>query len=292
MKKSLLKITFMIASLTTAATSKSQTISAEFPFESKFIEINAYKMHYIESGSGDPILFLHGMPMSTYSWRNIIPHVSGSARCLAIDFMGFGKSEKTKKALNFDEHYDYLAEFIDRLDLKNITLVMTDIGGILGQKYARLHPQNIKGLVFMETPITDAETFHSYGGMMQRMLFWMAGKEKFGYRMFVQKNMFIKMMPKLIKRKLSKEEQIEYGVPFTEEASREALYILPNSFPKKGKNAQAGDMADYLNQNSNWLMTAIHPKLVLAAKPGMIMNKKTLAWIDLNLQDTNSLLVV
>lgn len=66
-------------------------ISSAFPFESKYLEINGNRMHYVEEGAGDPILFLHGVPMSSYAWRNIIPHLSDAARCVAIDFMGFGQ---------------------------------------------------------------------------------------------------------------------------------------------------------------------------------------------------------
>ena len=262
----------------------SQDISTAFNFDSKYQEIEQNKIHYIESGKGDPILFLHGIPMSSYSWRNVIPHLSDTARCIALDFMGFGKSDKPAIGYTFDEQYRYLAAFIDSLELKNITLVMTDIGGILGQKYARLHPENIKGMVFMETNLSDAETFQKNGGMMQRMMFWMASKKKMGYNMFVKKNMFIKMMPKLIKRKLSKEEKEIYAAPFPTEESRLPLFVLAHSYPRKGKNAQAGDMADYLNQNAQWIVSSQHPKLLLVAKPGMLVNKKVLEWANNNLQ--------
>jgi len=287
MKKTIFKITITITltMLITATSINSQSISADFPFESKFVTIEGAKLHYIESGFGDPILFLHGVPMSSYSWRNIIPHLEKDARCIAIDFMGFGKSDKPNIGYTFDEQYHYLEAFIASLKLKNITLVMTDIGGILGQKYARLHPENIKAMTFMETPISDAVTFYKNGVMMQRMMFGMTGKDKLGYRMFVKKNMFIKMMPQLIKRKLTKEEKQFYSSPFPTEKSRIPMFILPNSFPQKGKNAQEGDMGDYLNKNSKWLISSKHPKLILTAKPGMLMNKKTIKWAKTNLQE-------
>lgn len=283
MKNQILKLTAMLLFSTAILNAKSQTISSEFPYESNFMALNGDSLHYIDEGEGDPILFLHGIPMSAYSWRNIIPHLSEDARCLAIDFMGFGKSDKPDIAYTYDQQYSYLERFIDSLDLKNITLVMTDIGGILGQKYARLHPEKIKGITLMETPVTNAVNFYKYGVMMQKMLFWMGGKDKFGYRMFVKKNMFIKMMSKLIVRKLSDEERDRYAEPFLTEKSRLPMFVLANGYPKKGKNAVVGDMADYLNQNSDWLVSSKLPKLILVAKPGMLINKKTLKWIDLNL---------
>lgn len=283
MKKITLNLTVFLIMIASTIAANAQSISPEFPFESKFIEVNGHKLHYIESGSGHPILFLHGVPMSAYSWRNIIPHLSDSAKCLAIDFMGFGKSDKPDIDYTFNEQYHYLEAFIDSLELKNITLVMTDIGGILGQKYARLHPENVKAMAFMETPLSDAKTFHKNGGMMQRMMFWMAAKNKMGHYMFVKKNMFIKMMPMLIKRKLTKQEKQAYAMPFPTRQSRIPLFVLPNSLPKNGRAAQDGDMADYLNKNAAWLITSNHPKLVVTAKPGMLMNKKVIEWAETHL---------
>jgi haloalkane dehalogenase len=70
-----------------------QEISAAFPFDSKYIDVDGSKMHYIDVGEGDTILFLHGNPTSSYLWRNVIPHVSGQARCVAVDLIGMGKSD-------------------------------------------------------------------------------------------------------------------------------------------------------------------------------------------------------
>ena len=67
-------------------------ISAAFPFESKYVDVLGSSMHYVEEGSGDPIVFLHGQPTSSYLWRNVIPHVSDLGRCIAPDLIGFGKS--------------------------------------------------------------------------------------------------------------------------------------------------------------------------------------------------------
>ena len=103
-----------------------KNISPKFPFDSKFIEINGSKMHYIDVGKGSPILFLHGQPTSSYLWRNVIPHLQKNARCIAPDLIGMGKSDKPNIAYKFEDHYDYLEKFIKKLKLKNITLVIHD----------------------------------------------------------------------------------------------------------------------------------------------------------------------
>lgn len=267
----------------TSTAVKAQSISEKFPFDSKYLSVNGHKIHYIDEGQGNPILFLHGVPMSSYSWRNVVPHLLDTARCIAIDFMGFGKSDKPDIDYTFDNQYAYLEGFIEKLGLVNITLVMTDIGGVLGMHYAVNHPEKVKAMVMMETPIGDAETFYKNGGMMQRMLFWMGGKDKMGYNMFVKRNMFIKMMPMLIKRKLTKYEKEYYSEPFPTQASRKAMFVLVNTFPKKGKKAAKGDLGDYLNKNAKGLMQSQHPKLLLYAKPGMLTNKKVLEWSNENL---------
>ena len=90
----------------------SKEISAEFPFESKYVEIHGSKMHYVDEGSGDPILFLHGNPTSSYLWRNIIPYAVPHGRCIAPDLIGMGKSDKPDLSYRFSDHYKYIKGFI------------------------------------------------------------------------------------------------------------------------------------------------------------------------------------
>jgi haloalkane dehalogenase len=131
----------------------SSEISAAFPFASNYLEVNNAKMHYVDVGKGDVILFLHGQPTSSYLWRNIIPHLQDEYRCVAPDLIGMGKSDKPELDYNYHDHYDYLEKFIGKLGLKNITLVIHDWGSGLGFHYANTHRDNIKGIAFMEALI-------------------------------------------------------------------------------------------------------------------------------------------
>jgi haloalkane dehalogenase len=102
-------------------------ISAAFPFESKPVEVHGSNMHYIDVGEGDPILFLHGNPTSSYLWRNIVPHLSGQGRCIAVDLIGMGKSDHPDIAYTYDDQYRYLCGFIDALGIgTELTLVIHD----------------------------------------------------------------------------------------------------------------------------------------------------------------------
>jgi haloalkane dehalogenase len=104
----------------------SKNISSEFPFTSRFIEVSGSKIHYIEEGTGDPIVFIHGNPTSSYLWRNIIPYLTPYGRCIAIDLIGMGKSDKPGINYRFADHAKYVDGFIEKMELTNLKTV--DIG--------------------------------------------------------------------------------------------------------------------------------------------------------------------
>ena len=124
-----------------------QEISATFPFESEFIDVHGSKTHYIDVGEGDPILFLHGNPTSSYLWRNVIPHLTGQARCIAVDLIGMGKSDHPDIPYRYDDQYHYLSGFIDAVGIgSNLTLVIHDWGSGLGFRWAHQHDQDVRRL--------------------------------------------------------------------------------------------------------------------------------------------------
>jgi haloalkane dehalogenase len=128
--------------------------------KSAFIEVLGSKMHYIEAGEGDPILFLHGIPTSSYVWRNILPHLASLGRCIAPDLIGFGQSDKPDIQYTVADHITYIEALIETLNLKKITLVMHGWGSVIGFDYAMRHEKNCRGLVFYEAfvrPLNDEE---------------------------------------------------------------------------------------------------------------------------------------
>ncbi len=120
----------------------------QYPFQSHYITIEGVRIHYVDEGQGDPVLMVHGQPTWSYLWRNIIPVVAKSRRAIALDLMGFGLSDKPQdRQYSFDEHTRILREFIEALELKNLTLVFHDRGGPIGLEYAVYHQENVKKLV-------------------------------------------------------------------------------------------------------------------------------------------------
>lgn len=120
----------------------------EYPFQSKFFETPHGDMHYVDEGTGEVILFLHGNPSWSFGYRRLIKHFSAGFRCIAPDHIGFGLSDKPYEVSYLPQfHAENLAQFIDSLNLKDITLVVHDWGGPIGMSYALAHPGNVKRII-------------------------------------------------------------------------------------------------------------------------------------------------
>lgn len=257
-------------------------ISAKFPFEPNFVEVNGSKMHYVDVGEGDPILFLHGQPTSSYLWRNVIPHLQASGRCIAPDLIGMGKSDKPKIDYKFEDHYDYLEKFIDQLGLKNITLVVHDWGSGLGFHYAKNHPENIKGIAFMEALMKNM-TWDDFP-KEYRVMFKLIRAPFLGWVMLSVMNVFLKkMVPDSMIRKLSPEEFEHYLEPFPTIGSRKPVRVWPQELPISGKPARVHKI---IEEYIKWLEKTEIPKLCLYAHPGAIIKEKEVEYIRDNFPNT------
>lgn len=131
----------------------------DFPFESHYVEINDLRVHYVDEGSGEPILCLHGEPTWSYLYRMMIPPLAKGHRVLAFDFIGFGRSDKLadREDYTFELHRETLVKFIDALKLEGITLVVHDWGGLIGLRVASEMPERFLRLVIMNTGLPTGE---------------------------------------------------------------------------------------------------------------------------------------
>ncbi|MCH7787328.1 MAG: haloalkane dehalogenase, partial [Chloroflexi bacterium] len=127
-------------------------ISAKDPYLRRRVRVLDAEIAYVDSGTGDPIVFLHGNPTSSYLWRNVVPHVEETARCLAPDLLGMGDSmEMPGRSYRFIDHARYLDAWFDALSLtQRVTLVVHDWGSALGFHWANRHPDRVKGIAYME----------------------------------------------------------------------------------------------------------------------------------------------
>jgi haloalkane dehalogenase len=131
----------------------------DFAFEPHYAEVDGARMHYLDEGRGDPILLLHGEPTWSFLYRTMIPALSGRFRCVAPDYIGFGRSDKWTEvgAYSFARHFSELERFAEALDLRRITLVVQDWGGPLGLHYAVRHPDRVARLVILNTGLLSGE---------------------------------------------------------------------------------------------------------------------------------------
>ena len=229
-------------------------------------------MHYIDVGQGDPIVFLHGNPTSSYLWRNIIPHLSDRARCIAPDLIGMGKSDKPDIGYTFNEHYAYLEEFIQKLGLTNVTLVIHDWGSGLGFHYANQHRDTIKGIAFMEAMVKPME----WNEMPPeyRLPFKLFRAPFTGWLMISVFNMFLNVMVhQLTQRRYTKQEIAAIKAPYRTINSRKPIRVWPQEIPLGGKPQRTYEpIAAY----AEWLPKSSVPKLLLYAHPGGIIKEAEL----------------
>jgi haloalkane dehalogenase len=117
------------------------------------VNVNGYRIHFTDEGEGDPILFIHGNPTSSLLWRNIAPQVGRALkhRSLAIDLLGFGRSDKPNVRYTLPLHYEVVRGFIEALGLTNLALVLQEWGGTIGTRYAVGHPENVRAVAAMES---------------------------------------------------------------------------------------------------------------------------------------------
>jgi haloalkane dehalogenase len=255
-------------------------LSTDFPFASQYIEVHGSKLHYIDEGSGDPILFLHGNPTSSYLWRNIVPHLTPHGRCIALDLIGMGKSDKPDIPYRFLDHAKYVEGFIERLDLSGITLVVHDWGSGLGFHYAMRHEHNVKAIAFMEAIIKPS----SWDGFPPdfKMGFKMM-RSPLGWFLISVLNIFVnQILPKAVVRPLTPEEKRYYEAPFKTIRSRKPVRRWPMEIPIDGKPA---DMQEIVAFYSGRLQQSDLPKLLFYASPGGIIDAKTLEWCRKHLKN-------
>jgi haloalkane dehalogenase len=240
-----------------------------FPLPKKFQIINGLKMAYVDAGKGDPIIFLHGNPASSYIWRNIIPHVRDLGRCIAPDLMGMGDSDHfaNKADYTFNNNGKYLDELFSSLGLeKNIVFVVHDWGSVLAFDWARKHPGAVKGIVYMEA-ITKPRSWDEVPGVARETFQKLRRNE--GEQMVLIGNSFIEFnLPKTVLRSLSPEEMAEYRRPFAEPGEgRRAMLSWARQLPLGGEPAH---IVSVVNDNSSWLSQTNIPKLFIEATPGTL----------------------
>jgi len=249
--------------------------SAEFPYESKYIEVHGSKMHYIEEGEGRTVLFVHGNPVSCYLWRNIIPHLSGQARCIAVDLIGMGKSDQPDIAYTYADNYRYLSGFIEEMGIgEDLTLVVHDWGSMLGLLWASKHPDKVRAVAFMEAMVRPL-SYSDLPGALKVMMRLMRTRF-FNWLLVGVVNLFLRvMLQDLTHAKLSPEVLAHYRSYHPTVKSRRAIREFPREVPFDGIPAKS-----YTNVTGyvDWLAQTNVPKILFHGDNGVAIKADELAW--------------
>ena len=160
------------------------------------IDVNGKRMAYVEMGEGDPIVFQHGNPTSSYLWRNIMPQLANRGRCIAVDLIGMGDSEKLDNpgpdSYRYAEHRDYLYAAWEQLGVTdNVTLVIHDWGSALGFEWAMRNPDKVKGIAYMEG-IVRSMTWDEWPEVIRPL--FEGFRSESGESMVLQKNVPLKIL--------------------------------------------------------------------------------------------------
>jgi haloalkane dehalogenase len=241
--------------------------------QKKFVSVDGRRMAYVEMGSGRPIVFQHGNPTSSYLWRNILPKLADLGRCIAIDLIGMGDSDKLPDSgptrYTFAEHSHYLDGAFAALGLsQDIVFVLHDWGSALGFDWMRRHPGAAAGVAHMEGivqtlrwdqwPAAATEIFRAF-------------RSQAGEDLVLNKNVFVEnVLPKSILRPLSDEEMEVYRAPFRHAGEdRRPTLSWPRQIPLAN---QPADVCALVEAYGAYMQKATLPKLFIKAEPGMIMN--------------------
>ena len=202
-----------------------------FPYEPRYVEVEGLRMAYVEQGSGDPILMLHGEPTWGYLYRHMIPPLSQAGRVIVPDLIGFGRSDKpvADNAYSYKAYVRWVRKFIEELDLQGITLVGQDWGGLIGLRVLSQIPERFRRLVAMNTGIPDGRAF---------------SKAFMNWRRFSQRQSELDvpaMLKQAVRRPLSDAEAAAYGAPFPSREYQTAALLFPRLVPIRPDHPGAYD---------------------------------------------------
>ncbi|WP_419922010.1 alpha/beta fold hydrolase [Candidatus Poriferisodalis sp.] len=226
-----------------------------FPFESKFHRTSSgHQMHYVDEGSGEPIVFVHGNPAWSFEFRHLIAELRTQHRCVAADHIGFGLSSRSDQ--NHDHHPNAHAarfeSFVLELDLRDLTLYVNDWGGPIGLDFARKHPDRVKNLIIANTwcwPVSSDRHFRFFSSLMASRL---------GQYLIARRTYFVKgVMPRAVadRKTLTPEVMAHYLNALPDPRSRAACAALPG----------------FIVGASEWLESIWNDRAAFTGKPTLLL---------------------
>ena len=247
-------------------------LSETMSYEKKFASVKGKQIAYVEEGSGDPIVLLHGNPTSSFLWRNVIPELVESGRVIVPDLIGQGDSEKLPASegperYSLEVAYSYVDGLLESIGAnQNVTLVIHDWGTGVGFLWAMRHPAAVKGVAYMEgivKPVSWSDWPESAVGIFKGF------RSDKGEDLILNRNMFIEgVLPSSVIRPLSDTEMDAYRAPHLETDDRQPLLNWPRQIPIEG---EPEDVVALVNEYGAFMAASDIPKLFINADPGSIL---------------------
>ena len=239
----------------------------------QFTTVDGHRLAHVEIGQGAPIVLLHGNPTSSYLWRDVMPPLAGLGRMIAPDMIGHGDSDKLPASLGpgrytLEGTYELLAgQLAVLIGDQPVTLVLHDWGSALGFHWARLHPQQVRGIAYMEAIVMPIPSWDDWPEKARGI--FQGFRSAKGEDLVLKRNLFIEgVLPSSILRKLSDEEMAAYRTPFAKEEDRQPIMNWPRQIPIAG---EPSNVVALVQQYAQWLSTSPVPKLFVNAEPGYIL---------------------
>lgn len=250
---------------TTEAAWPQSNIGAADPHPRRRVKVLDTEIEYVDTGRGDPIVFLHGNPTYSYQWRNIIPYVSKLGRCLAPDLVGMGRSGMSPtRSYRFVDQARYLDAWFEALELtRNVILVLHDWGGAIGFYRTLRFPEQVQAVAYFEAIVQERH----WADFPPDSPFPALRSDK-GEHMVLEENFFVEvMLPRGILRKLSREEMDAYRAPYQDRVRRLPTLVWPREVPIDGEPA---DVVAIVKDYGKFMATSPIPKLFILGEPGAI----------------------
>ena len=223
-----------------------------YPFESHYIDVDGGRMHYVDEGTGPVVVLVHGTPTWSFLYRSLIRDLSRDHRVIALDHIGFGLSDKPAQwSYRPGDHARNLETLIERLALRDVTLIVHDFGGPIGLSYATRHPENVRALVLFNTWLWSLE-----GTPAEKLSRFMAGG--IGRFLYTRLNFSPKVIIKAAfgdKSKLTREVHRHYISVFPTSSERQAPWML----------------AKELIGSSDWYTSLWNQRERFAGKPSLVL---------------------
>ena len=230
---------------------------------------------FVAGGHGPTVLFLHGNPTSAFLWRRVLPGLTGSAWCVAVDLVGMGRSGKPEIGYGFADHAAYVEAFADQLGLRDVTVVGHDWGAVLGLDLLRRRPDVVGRIAVCEGHLHPFARFADMGPGAGE-LFARLRAPGVGEQLVLRENFFIEqVLPGGMNRRLTAAELDTYRAPFPGPRDRLPVLRWIEQIPVGGNPA---DVDAVVRANQDTLLHGPVPRLLLHGEPGSVVGTAEVEW--------------